>query len=632
MNTMRTLKTMKTMFTLSCLILFSLSAPLLAEDIRYPPEAGVVDVKAAYGAKGDGITDDAPALQKAVDENRGTNRVLYFPNGTYLLGSSVGIFNGKPHSRDRFVTLQGQSEAGVVLKLQDACPGFTDSDKPKIVLSLYQGQSSGDVMQTYVRNLTVDVGQGNPGAIGLRYMSNNVGAMDRVTLRSSDPKGAGKLGLDMRQSQNGPCLIKRVTVIGFDTGVETDNSFSLVFEHLTLKNQNVVGFFNGNARCTIRNLKSVNQVTAVRNKWDGMTLIEADLSGGSMDSTAILSENTRFYMRDVKQTGYGHLLRDSKGVLHDGAAIDEWHEGEGLSLFGAKPQSLRLPIAETPEVPWENDFTKWAFVEKTGDITESLQATIDEAAASGKTTICFPPGDSKSTISGPIRVHGSINRIVAMATIVKVDDPHGTLKDAAVFTFEDLSSPVVVVERFFLLGGWKCPAHVTMFANHTQKTIVLKDLWAVGVTKKANPGGTWFLENFAPSRESTLAIGKGEKCWARQFNPESYRADMIDVDGGQLWILGLKTEGRATHLIARNGAKAEVLGGVSYQSWDKQPVDPPMFKASDSELSVTLGLYHSCFPFTTIAQETQRGQTKTILRSALTNYHLSILRMGSRGE
>ncbi len=623
---------MKLLFTISYVLLFGLSASLLAEDIVYPPQAEVVNVKTAYGVKGDGKTDDAPALQKAVDENKGSNRVLYFPNGTYLLGSSVGIFNGKPHTHDRFVQIQGQSEAGAVIKLKDACPGFTDPAKPQIVLSLYEGHSTGDAMDTYVRNLTVDVGQGNPGAIGLRFMSNNVGAMDRVTIRSSDPKGAGKLGLDMRQSQNGPCLIKRVTVIGFDTGVETDNSFALVFEHLTLKHQNVVGFFNGNARCTVRGLKSVNRVTALRSKWDNMTLIEADLSGGSKDATAIISENDRFFMRDVKQSGYGHLLKDSKGVFHDAAAIDEWYEGEGLSLFGAAPKSLRLPIVETPDIPWETDFSKWAFVEKSGDITASLQRTIDEAAASGKTTICFPPGDSQSTISGPIRVHGSINRIIAMATIVNITDPDGKLKDSAVFTFEDLSSPAIVVERFFLLGGWKCPTHITMFANHSKKKIVLKDMSVNGVTKKADPGGTWFIEDISPARESTLAIGKGETCYARQFNPESYKADMIDVDGGKLWILGFKSEGRATHLIARNGAQAEVLGGVSYQSWGKQPVDPPMFKVSDSEVSVTFGMYNnSDSPFTTLIEETQQGQSKSVLRKAVPDF-LPILRAGNGGK
>jgi non-canonical (house-cleaning) NTP pyrophosphatase len=54
-----------------------------------------------------------------------------------------------------------------VIRLKDNSPGFDDPNKPKIVLSVYQGQGTGDVMHSYVRNLTVDVGRGNPGAVGL---------------------------------------------------------------------------------------------------------------------------------------------------------------------------------------------------------------------------------------------------------------------------------------------------------------------------------------------------------------------------------------------------------------------------------------------------------------------------------
>ena len=58
--------------------------------------------------------------------------------------------------------------------------------------------------------------------------------------------------------------------------------------------------------------------------------------------------------------------------------------------------------------------------------------------------------------------------------------------------------------------------------------------------------------------------------WARQLNPEN-RAEHAINDGGQLWVLGLKTENPgsrgvnpSTILESRNGAKSEVLGG--YQS------------------------------------------------------------------
>ena len=60
-----------------------------AESIVFPPDAGIVDVKAVYGAKGDGITDDTKVIQKAIDEVKGIPDTLCFPNGTYLVSDSV---------------------------------------------------------------------------------------------------------------------------------------------------------------------------------------------------------------------------------------------------------------------------------------------------------------------------------------------------------------------------------------------------------------------------------------------------------------------------------------------------------------------------------------------------------------
>jgi len=444
----------------------------------------------------------------------------------------------------------------------------------------------------------------------------------------------------MRQGQNGPCLIKHVTVIGFDHGVETGDTFSLVFEHLTLKQQNVLGFHNLNARTTLRDLKSVNSVPALKNSRNAhMTLVEADLAGGGKDNTAIINESAQFFARDIKQSGYGHLLQDAAGKTHDGAALDEWFEGKANALFPCEMKTLRLPIKETPEVPWETDLSKWVKVDwsKAGeDGGEALQGAVDKAAREGKTTIYFPRRARTyeyPKFTRPIRVHGSVNRILGMSNIIDIADPTGQLAAGqAVFTFEDLTSESVVVERFFLLGGWKGPANVSMFENKSGKAIIIRNVGHSGTTKKPSTSGEWFIEDVAPSRTSTLRIGPGEKCWARQFNPESPEPDMIEVNGGQLWILGLKTEGRARHIIARNGAKVELLGGVSYQSWDKQPIDPPMFTVINSDASFTFGFYHYNLPFTTIVEETVGNETRTLPRKDLTNYHLPLYAARGAGK
>ncbi|NJK91076.1 MAG: hypothetical protein HC904_04125 [Blastochloris sp.] len=383
---------------LSLLILFLV--PLHAENFVFPEDAGVADVKRDYGAKGDGVTDDTEAIKKAMEENR--MRPIYFPNGTYLLSDSVGIFDGKAHSRSRFLQLMGQSEAGAILKLKDGSPGFDDPAKPKVFVSTYQGQSTGDAMFTNARNLTIDIGANNPGAVAFRYMTNNFGTMERMTLRSSDPQGAGALGLDLSQSQNGPGLVKNVTIQGFDTGIQSANSFSLVLEHLTLTGQRKIGYHNVISRSTVRGLKIDGAPTAVLlGKHAELTLIEGDFkTQGAANPAIVLEETPYLFLRDVKQSGYQGMIKHPKGENLMADSVDEWSPLTPQRLFGevSAAKTLRLPILETPVVPWEEDLSKWQRVEwgENGDVSESFQAAIDAAAARVKPRSICPRCGTKA--------------------------------------------------------------------------------------------------------------------------------------------------------------------------------------------------------------------------------------------
>ena len=260
-------------------------------------------------------------------------------------------------------------------------------------------------------------------------------------------------------------------------------------------------------------------------------------------------------------------------------------------------------------MPWERDFSKWiVFEDAAADDTLSIQQQIDDGAKRGVTTLCFKPGEKKYLISAPIRLHGSIRRIVGMESLVDVRDPNGIFKDGttAVFTFDGMTSKSVVIERFFSLGGWDGPQTSAMFGNKDGIAVVLSSVCLQGAVKSVTGKGEWFLEDVSPGRNGTLRIGKGETVWARQYNPESSKTDMIEVDSGTLWMLGFKTEGRATHLIAKNGASVEILGGVSYQSWGNQEVDPPMFRISDSKVSIALNIWSTQCPSSTIVEETSK--------------------------
>ena len=58
--------------------------------VPYSMTDAPVNVK-AYGAKGDGVTNDRAAIQAAIDAGAGT---IYFPKGSYLVNTGLTIPSG----------------------------------------------------------------------------------------------------------------------------------------------------------------------------------------------------------------------------------------------------------------------------------------------------------------------------------------------------------------------------------------------------------------------------------------------------------------------------------------------------------------------------------------------------------
>lgn len=612
-----------------------------AENIVFPPGANVLNVK-DYGAKGDGVTDDSAAIQALIDQYKGKQPTFYFPKGTYLVSDTLDVGDTK-HSWDRLVTFQGQSEAGTIIKLKDNAPGFDNPQQDKVVLQVYRGDKTGDAMHNYVHNLTVDVGSGNPGAVGVRFMTNNSGAMTHVTIRSSDPQLRGYIGLDLRQDQIGPGLCKDIEVIGFDYGVWRTTGFHFTLENITLRDQRVVGFYNEQfAKTALRGLKSVNKVPAVKVEGRGsyLLLIEGDFNGGDPSQPAIIAQSGVF-LRDIRQQGYGHMLQKSDGTFIDGSELREWYTGKGYSLFGDEPATLRLPIEETPEIPWQDDLSKWVIVENVpGDDTAAVQAAFDKAAAQGATTVCFPWGRGpnpvpKYDITGTIRVHGSVNRVIGMDNELTVGDPLMSSGDGSLFLLEDLTSPAIVFERFLGIrttGGGRPKRTFYAFNNRSRAAVAVRYMGLGGrMTKPAadpSQSNRWFFDDVVSSQ---LHLGPGDRAWLRQWNPEHWALDFSSIDGAQVWILGLKSEGRVGHITARNGAKVEVLGGCVYQSWANQKRDPPLIDIEDAEVSVNLTLFFMKDPFSTIVREMRDGAERRLQREDLkSQYDLPLYSTQSR--
>jgi Pectate lyase superfamily protein len=565
----------------------------------FPANAHIIDVaQPPYNAKGDGTTDDTIALQKAMLDAMGTHKVLYVPNGTYLISDTLKWANKSSQGKNAygFIWLQGENVQKTIFRLKDST--FVDAKKPKAILWC-GGFGSADWFHNYVQDLTFEVGTGNPGAIGLQFYSNNTGAVRNCKIVSQD--GQGQIGLDLgHRDMNGPLLVRSVQVKGFRYGILTARAVnSQTFEDVQLTDQKEVGFDNNGQSISIRRLKSRNAVPAIRT-YGTLSLLDSTLEGveGAKNTPAILNYNGgRIGLRDIKTTGYARAVADV--VTPDSAAayritgvdkagsegpdIAEYFSHAATSPFAGPGKSLRLPIEETPDVPWD-DPKSWAIVDRFGadpSGKKDSSAAIQKAIDSGATTVFF---SGFYSLSKPIIVRGKVRRLLGTGGWI---DYNGKTKPD--FIFADGTEKVVVLEHFSVINGGVEIA--------TDRTVVLRSLEPRRISHKGK--GALFLEDVATDQ---FAVGKDQKVWARQLNVEN-QGTHVTNDGGKLWVLGYKTERGGTLLHTKNGGESEIFGTFSYTTTAGKLA--PMFVTENA--SAFAFFNEVCFSNDPFTREVPRG-------------------------
>ena len=578
-------------------------------NIAFPPSPAIVDVtKAPYHAKGDGQTDDTDAIQRALSDVMGLHKVVYLPAGTYLVSKTLNWSNKNSAGKDAWGKnfIQGQNVSKTVIRLKDAT--FTDPKQPASIMWC-GGFGSADWFHNYIQDVTFDVGSKNPGAIGLQFYSNNTGAVRNCRIIAGE--GSGLVGLDLsHRDMNGPLLVRNCEVIGFQRGISTARAVNgQTFEHITLRGQAQFGFDNEGQAISIRGLISENAVPAIRS-YGTLCLIDAKLTGrdGANQLPAIINYNGgRIFLRDITTTAYGRAAGDVETpdwfaavritgedkLGSAGPSVAEYCSHAATSPFSSDSSSLRLTVKETPEVPFD-DPKGWAVVDKFGaDPTgnKDSSAAIQKAIDSGATTV-FLPGFYNLT--RPVKLRGKVRRLIGVGAWI--DYNHHSKPDLII---EDGASPVVLIEHFDPINGG--------IEINTARTVVLRSVGTSGVICKRK--GDLFFEDVTTD---DLRFNAGQHVWARQLNVEN-EGTHITNNGGNLWVLGYKTERGGTLLETRGGGRSEVLGGFSYTTTAGKLA--PMFVTDNSSVFTFFNeVCYSGDPFQTLIQETRGKTTKIVKR------------------
>ena len=588
----------------------------------------ILDVtKPPFNAKGDGKTDDTAAFVRAYDyvlaemdevqwdasgpKSLECSYIVYIPDGTYLLGNTIvysGPIRAEKKSRgrhagqwyfERLVRIRfiGQSRNGTVLRLKDNCPGFEEGAR-RPLLSYGKADFNNRVAYNVLRNVTINTGRGNPGAIGVNFAGANMTGIRNVRICSED--GQGVTGLQIRIP---PTMgyHSHLQIEGFDYGISmipyhvTHNSF----EHLLLRGQRKAGIRLVDSTTSIRRLTSLNECPALEIVGPGAqaVLIDSRLDEGGEAMPAIDVQAGQLFARNVKTSGYQMALSRNGESIVAGDKIDEYVSGGVFTLSEkASKESLNLIVEEVPIVPWEQDLNQWANVDSygaVGDGTTDDAEAVQAAMNSGKSTVYFPKAAYK--IGKTIDVSPTVQRVNFLFGVPKA--------------------------RFRVAKGGKIVFEdgVHVAVEHASKATLVFD--HIGFLNYRNTGAEYmaklFLNNCTGYGKNP-ASARNLRIWARFINTETPGPVNFFCDGSDMWVFGYKVEKGNINFHAKRGGCLEILGGVANEhGFDAYPADDnPIVLCENSKVSY-VGCTNGPGQFHTVVEEKQGKQTKRLLRDAL---------------
>lgn len=504
------------------------------------------------------------------------SRIIYFPAGTYLVSDTVGytldnlqnIYHGKPFSElCRGIHIVGEGEESVTIRLADHSPGYEIGEK-KPVLSFLKREcmdKSGEItnvaQMNTIRDVTIDCGIGNPGAIGLCYIANNSGCIRSVNIKA----GEGYCGLRLAYGSEG--TISELSVEGFMYGVEMHHTSVCVFEGCELSKNYRSAFLTGNSLVVLRNIHSFP-----------LPLMEFDDSG------------------QIDQGGCYYCAQCDSEPLEETYG-NYVHMDNGCEYY----DSLSIPKADRSER--KDD---WVCVDDFGAvgdcITDCTQA-IQNALNSGKPVILF--GEGHYLINGEVKIPATVKTIDFMFCDLIAGEALVNTRNGSFLAVDEDCDDELYIENLYAFEQFH--GHFHLVKHAAKRDVVLSDLHTQAAAMYINTvsGSRVYLDNCACttgtysrdciiSREGYLPEFcylvpfefHGQQVYGRQVNPERADVEILN-DASEVFLDGLKVEGPGTAVCTVNGGRTVI--NVFSAGIGMPQAENALFETIDSKLYFVLG-------------------------------------------
>ena len=304
-------------------------------------------------------------------------RILYFPDGVYRVTDTLVYGQKQLHTthRDelnRCIHFLGTGSGRVTIRLDDHCPGFSEGEE-KPVVQFQPGRKSAVAMQNSFEGITIEVGAGNPGAIGLNFFANNTGIVRDVCVRSTDPLYRGRAGVAILDWNSSCALLQDLEIEGFDIGfwVRHPRLYTVV-EDLRLTNQREAGIWVSEHNAVIRQLKSNNSVPALKVTGASAVtqLIGAELRG---NGAAIEVYGGQLMGHNLDTEGMDHCIVNRVTGESIKGSVKSYCSHATFQLFKNNSRVPELIPAESPLRTSFLEVENWTSVEAYGALGDGVR-------------------------------------------------------------------------------------------------------------------------------------------------------------------------------------------------------------------------------------------------------------------